>query len=122
MGPRMPCGIWRPCVRTSCCRSTRAGTPPSPCICKPCAVQDWWNATTIGDYWRLWNMPVHKWLLRHIFAPAQRALGLNKFFAMTLVFAVSAAFHELLVGWPLHMVKGWAFWGVLFQVRHAPDP
>ena len=22
--------------------------------------QDWWNATTIGDYWRLWNMPVHK--------------------------------------------------------------
>ncbi len=23
-------------------------------------AQDWWNATTIGDYWRLWNMPVHK--------------------------------------------------------------
>lgn len=20
--------------------------------------QDWWNAVTIGDYWRLWNMPV----------------------------------------------------------------
>ena len=79
-------------------------------------VQDWWNATTIGDYWRLWNMPVHKWLLRHVFAPAQRALGFNKFFAMTLVFCVSAAFHELLVGWPLHMVKGWAFWGVLGQV------
>ena len=79
-------------------------------------MQDWWNATTIGDYWRLWNMPVHKWLLRHVFAPAQRALGFNKFFAMTLVFCVSAAFHELLVGWPLHMVKGWAFWGVLGQV------
>jgi hypothetical protein len=22
------------------------------------SVQDWWNAETIGDYWRLWNMPV----------------------------------------------------------------
>ena len=31
-------------------------------------AQGWRNATTIGDYWRLWNMPVHK-LLRHVFAP-----------------------------------------------------
>jgi diacylglycerol O-acyltransferase-1 len=32
--------------------------------------KDWWNAATIGDYWKLWNMPVHKWLLRTIYFPA----------------------------------------------------
>ncbi|KAI8108683.1 hypothetical protein M9435_005100 [Picochlorum sp. BPE23] len=28
--------------------------------------KEWWNATTLGEYWRLWNMPVHKWMLRHV--------------------------------------------------------
>ena len=31
--------------------------------------KDWWNATTIGEYWRLWNMPVHKWMLRSVYHP-----------------------------------------------------
>lgn len=34
--------------------------------------RDWWNAATLGDYWRLWNMPVHKWLLRTVYFPAIR--------------------------------------------------
>ena len=21
--------------------------------------KDWWNASTVGEYWRTWNMPVH---------------------------------------------------------------
>ena len=24
----------------------------------------WWNSSTLSEYWRLWNMPVHKWMLR----------------------------------------------------------
>lgn len=28
--------------------------------------KDWWNARTIDRYWRLWNMPVHHWVTRHI--------------------------------------------------------
>lgn len=31
--------------------------------------KDWWNASTVGEYWKLWNMPVHKWLLRHVYFP-----------------------------------------------------
>jgi diacylglycerol O-acyltransferase 1 len=34
--------------------------------------KDWWNATTIGDYWRLWNMPVHKFMMRHVYSPLVR--------------------------------------------------
>lgn len=26
----------------------------------------WWNATTIAEYWRLWNIPVYNWVKRHI--------------------------------------------------------
>jgi hypothetical protein len=41
-------------------------------------VQDWWNATTVGEYWRLWNQPVHKWMLRHVYFPLIRH-GVPKF-------------------------------------------
>ena len=50
------------------------GCFPPPCLC---ALQDWWNASTVGEYWRLWNMPVHKWLLRHVYYPALR-MGLSR--------------------------------------------
>lgn len=39
--------------------------------------KDWWNAATIGDYWKLWNMPVHKWLLRTVYFPAMNH-GVNR--------------------------------------------
>lgn len=77
--------------------------------------KDWWNAPTLGEYWKLWNMPVHKWLLRHVYFPAVRA-GLSRFWAVIATFFVSAVFHELLLGVPLHMVRLWAFLGIMFQV------
>ncbi len=77
--------------------------------------KEWWNATTLGEYWRLWNMPVHKWMVRHVYFPCIHA-GLPKFTAGVIVFFVSAVFHELLVGVPLHMLRGWAFWGIMGQV------
>lgn len=141
--------------------------------------QEWWNATTVGEYWRLWNQPVHKWMLRHVYFPlirhgvpkfyagaavlgwkgpsctaltAARALpgpavahrglrcrGLGRSAAVNVsaapappghpptppvpplspgfaVFFVSAVFHEVLVGVPLHMLRLWAFWGLMAQV------
>lgn len=77
--------------------------------------KEWWNATTLGEYWRLWNMPVHKWMLRHVYFPATN-LGIPKFYAGVLVFFISAIFHEVLVAVPLHMLRGWAFWGLMLQV------
>ncbi|MEW5302591.1 MAG: hypothetical protein WDW36_005360 [Sanguina aurantia] len=76
---------------------------------------DWWNAATLGDYWRTWNQPVHKWLLRHVYFPAVRH-GCSRMAATCLVFFVSAVFHELVLGVPLHMVRLWAFCGIMFQV------
>ncbi|GFH15877.1 PH domain-containing protein, partial [Haematococcus lacustris] len=38
--------------------------------------KDWWNSSDVGSYWKQWNLPVHKWLLRHVYFPALR-LGLS---------------------------------------------
>ena len=77
--------------------------------------RDWWNASDLEEYWRTWNMPVHRWMLRHVYHPAVRQ-GVPKALAMILVFFVSAVGHELLIGVPCHVMTTWAFWGIMGQV------
>ncbi|XP_038987166.1 diacylglycerol O-acyltransferase 1-like isoform X2 [Phoenix dactylifera] len=77
--------------------------------------KDWWNAKTIEEYWRMWNMPVHKWMLRHVYLPCIRN-GIPKGAAMVISFSISAIFHELCIGIPCHIFKLWAFIGIMFQV------
>ncbi|CAA0824379.1 Diacylglycerol O-acyltransferase 1 [Striga hermonthica] len=77
--------------------------------------KDWWNARTVEEYWRMWNMPVHKWMVRHIYFPCLRN-GIPKVVAVLIAFLVSAIFHELCIAVPCHMFKLWAFIGIMFQV------
>nr|AGH55992.1 acyl CoA:diacylglycerol acyltransferase [Tetraena mongolica] len=77
--------------------------------------KDWWNAQTTDGYWRMWNMPVHKWMVRHLYFPCLRN-GIPKGFAIVLVFFVSAIFHELCIAVPCHIFKLWAFIGIMSQV------
>ncbi|TKY54467.1 Diacylglycerol O-acyltransferase 1 [Spatholobus suberectus] len=78
--------------------------------------KDWWNAKTVEDYWRMWNMPVHKWMIRHLYFPCLRH-GIPKAIAFLIVFLVSALFHELCIAVPCHIFKLWAFGGIMFQVK-----
>ncbi|KAH6779104.1 membrane bound O-acyl transferase family protein [Perilla frutescens var. hirtella] len=59
--------------------------------------KDWWNARTVEEYWRMWNMPVHKWMVRHIYCPCLQN-GIPKIVAVLIAFLVSAIFHEITVG------------------------
>ncbi|KAF3674556.1 Diacylglycerol O-acyltransferase 1 [Capsicum annuum] len=77
--------------------------------------KDWWNAKTIDEYWRMWNMPVHKWMVRHIYFPCLRN-GIPKAVALLIAFLVSAVFHELCIAVPCRLFKFWAFIGIMFQV------
>jgi len=74
----------------------------------------WWNATTIVDYWKMWNLPVHHWMLRTVYFPLLDRTG-SKRQALLIVFFISAVFHEVLIGVPCHLASGWAFWGMLLQ-------
>uniref|UniRef100_H2YCG6 O-acyltransferase n=1 Tax=Ciona savignyi TaxID=51511 RepID=H2YCG6_CIOSA len=78
--------------------------------------RDWWNAETIVYFWQAWNIPVHKWCVRHCYKPLL-SIGCPKFAAQVSVFLLSAFFHEYLVSIPLHMFKAWAFFGMTMQVR-----
>uniref|UniRef100_A0A665TFD7 O-acyltransferase n=1 Tax=Echeneis naucrates TaxID=173247 RepID=A0A665TFD7_ECHNA len=80
--------------------------------------RDWWNSETVTYFWANWNIPVHKWCLRHFYKPMLRN-GVNKFLAQTAVFLASAFFHEYLVSVPLKMFRLWAFMGMMAQVPLA---
>ena len=77
--------------------------------------RDWWNASEVSAYWRLWNMPVHYWLVRHVYFPCVR-LGLKKKGATFAVFLLSAVLHEVLISVPCHMIRAWSFLAMLGQI------
>merc|ERR1712004_904005 len=31
--------------------------------------QDWWNSPNFSKFWQNWNLPVHRWCLRHLYKP-----------------------------------------------------
>ncbi|CEP00341.1 diacylglycerol O-acyltransferase [Plasmodiophora brassicae] len=76
---------------------------------------DWWNAPTLGAYWRTWNLPVRHFMLRHVYAPALRC-GLSPITAQFIAFFLSAVVHELFFSVPCHMIQTWTFFGMLLQV------
>ncbi|KAI1711865.1 MBOAT, membrane-bound o-acyltransferase family domain-containing protein [Ditylenchus destructor] len=76
---------------------------------------DFWNAETISAFWKTWNIPVHRWAVRHVYKPIVRN-GYSKTTASFVVFTISAFFHEYLVSVPLHMLRLWAFHGMLAQI------
>lgn len=57
---------------------------------------DWWNANNIDIFWRTWNMPVHRWAVRHIYIPVVE-MGYGRSTAIIIVFFISAFFHEYMV-------------------------
>ena len=76
---------------------------------------DWWNAEDLFDFWKLWNLPVHRWAVRHLFKPLLYH-GYSKITVSVAVFLVSALLHEYLVSVPLRMFRLYSFMGMLSQV------
>jgi len=66
---------------------------------------DWWNAPSVGVYWRTWNKPVYQFMKRHVFSPLV-GRGWSSGHASIAVFVFSAVLHELLVGIPTHNIIG----------------
>ncbi|CAL7950423.1 unnamed protein product [Xylocopa violacea] len=76
---------------------------------------DWWNANNIDIFWRTWNMPVHRWAVRHLYIPIIE-MGYGRSTASVTVFFISAFFHEYLVSVPLKTFQIWAFIGMMGQI------
>nr|XP_014353220.1 PREDICTED: diacylglycerol O-acyltransferase 1 [Latimeria chalumnae] len=80
--------------------------------------RDWWNSETVTYFWQNWNIPVHRWCIRHFYKPMLKR-GVKKGMAQTAVFFASAFFHEYLVSVPLKMFRLWAFMGMMAQLPLA---
>ncbi|KAM6453829.1 diacylglycerol O-acyltransferase 1 [Liasis olivaceus] len=80
--------------------------------------RDWWNSESVTYFWQNWNIPVHKWCLRHFYKPMMKR-GVGKWTAQMAVFFASAFFHEYLVSVPLKMFRLWAFMGMMAQIPLA---
>eukprot|EP00095_Tigriopus_kingsejongensis_P007810 maker-scaffold204_size260821-snap-gene-1.31 protein:Tk07810 transcript:maker-scaffold204_size260821-snap-gene-1.31-mRNA-1 annotation:"GJ17509" len=76
---------------------------------------DWWNANNILTFWKTWNLPVHRWCVRHVFKPVLRN-GYSVQSAQVIVFLISAFFHEYLISVPLRVFKTYAFAGMFLQI------
>ena len=76
---------------------------------------DWWNSNNIIVFWKTWNLPVHRWCVRHLYKPMLNYHG-NKWVASIAVFLVSAFLHEYLVSVPLRIFKAYAFIGMMLQI------
>ena len=76
--------------------------------------KDWWNSRTIENYWRCWNVPVHNWMLRHLYHPLIRA-GAPKMVGTLSVFFFSAVFHEYIISTPFRMYTMHVFIGMMAQ-------
>mmetsp|Transcript_52655 Transcript_52655/g.124360 ORF Transcript_52655/g.124360 Transcript_52655/m.124360 type:complete len:280 (-) Transcript_52655:88-927(-) len=78
--------------------------------------RDWWNATTVEYFWKSWNLPVHQWMVAHVYLPLVRNNICRKQTASFSCFLLSAIFHELIVSIPFHNFKLLAFGGMMVQV------
>ncbi|CAI5451499.1 unnamed protein product [Caenorhabditis angaria] len=77
--------------------------------------RDFWNSETISYFWKSWNIPVHRFAVRHIYMPMMRN-NFSKMSAFFVVFFVSAFFHEYLVSVPLKMFRLWSYYGMMGQI------
>ena len=76
--------------------------------------QSWWNAVNLEEFWRLWNLPVHRWCVKHIYRPLVKA-GWSKLHAMVVVFLLSAAAHEFIISTMVRVLGHFAFIAFLGQ-------
>ena len=75
---------------------------------------DWWNTTDIRSFWNHWNLPVHRWCVRHIYNPVQK-YGYSKFTATCAVFVFSGIMHEYMYCVPAGFISYYSIFGLSTQ-------
>lgn len=77
----------------------------------------WWSCTDWSEYARIWNRPVHKFLLRHVYHSSLSVLKLSKSQAMLMTFMLSSIVHELVMYVIFRSLRGYL---LLLQMSQIP--
>lgn len=78
--------------------------------------EDWWNANSMEEFWKKWNLPVHEWCVRHIYVEAIHYFKVSKRVALVLVFVFSAFMHEYQFSPSFGGFRGYFLIGMLLQI------
>jgi len=89
--------------------------------------KDWWNSTTMDEFARTWNIPVHKWLLHHVCMwpstsnfhvdlESLQSYNIRKHTASIITFLVSGFLHELIMVLCFRMFTPYLFFSQLLQI------
>ncbi|KAJ1329210.1 sterol O-acyltransferase [Microdochium nivale] len=68
---------------------------------------DWWNSTDWMEFSREWNIPVYRFLRRHVYHTSRPRIGRNM--ATLITFLVSAFGHEIVMACITKKVRGYGF-------------
>ncbi|CAH6723834.1 sterol O-acyltransferase 2 [[Candida] jaroonii] len=77
----------------------------------------WWSCTDWGEFARIWNRPVHKFLLRHVYHSSISTIRLSKIQASLFTFVLSSLVHELVMFCIFRTFRGYL---LLFQLSQIP--
>lgn len=77
---------------------------------------DWWNSKDMAEFARKWNIPVHRFLQKHVYQQC-RNKGLSTFSARFLTFFYSAILHEIVLSMTAGKIK---FWILCMQMMQLP--
>jgi len=78
--------------------------------------KDWWNSTTMDEFARTWNIPVHKWLLHHVYLESLQSYKISKHTASFITFLFSSLLHELVMVLCFRMFTPFLFFSQLLQI------
>ncbi|KAF1816554.1 hypothetical protein P152DRAFT_428738 [Eremomyces bilateralis CBS 781.70] len=84
---------------------------------------DWWNSRDWLEFSRQWNIPVHHFFRRHVYAALSRPVPLSdakpptsRPVATAITFFVSAIAHELVMGCITKKLRGYGFVMMMMQI------
>ncbi|KAL3953064.1 hypothetical protein ACCO45_013007 [Purpureocillium lilacinum] len=76
----------------------------------------WWNCVSWDQFARLWNQPVHFFLLRHVYHSSISSMKVNKHTATLITFFLSACVHELVMLCLFKKLRGYLLALQMFQL------
>jgi sterol O-acyltransferase len=77
---------------------------------------EWWNCSSWDQFAKEWNVPVHRFLLRHVYHSSMSSLKLNKFQATLLTFLLSSVIHEFVMFSIFKKLRGYLLFLQMFQL------
>ncbi|CAR66406.1 DEHA2F24222p [Debaryomyces hansenii CBS767] len=77
----------------------------------------WWSCSDWSEYARIWNRPVHKFLLRHVYHSSISVLKLNNSRAILGTFILSSLVHELVMFVIFNRLRGYL---LVMQMSQLP--